>query len=209
MPQADRRAGFTLIEVVFAIVLGVMLIGGATVLYQQVRESALNALAKEKLMAVTIVVEEQEARNYELPKLDQLRVAWKTKRPDDYNLSPWGGSSPFADTDFIEGEENVIANKEIGGSLEGELFNGTGPDDRGRIYYFRRKPSDPGRPYLWLPELSVFEPSDRNAVYRMSGYGVAYLGPKGEQWFFVEGRGKTNAPGTGKNELPPGQIEEF
>ncbi len=89
----DKESGFTLIEVTLAIVIGVVVIAGATVLYNQAKTSAGNSKAQSKVMALQQVVEEYAANNYgTYPPVASVQSMWKRKRPDDYNISPWGGT---------------------------------------------------------------------------------------------------------------------
>lgn len=89
---ARDQQGFTLIEVTLAIVIGVVVIAGATVLYQQAKTSAGNSAMQSKLMAVGTMVEELSAKNYgRYPTADQLRSYYARQRPDDHLMSPWGG----------------------------------------------------------------------------------------------------------------------
>lgn len=87
-----RESGFTLIEVTLAIVIGVIMIAGATLLYNQAKTSAGNSRAQAKVIAASQVVEEFAANNNGMyPQTAQLRTLWPRKRSDDWNLSPWGG----------------------------------------------------------------------------------------------------------------------
>lgn len=88
--RAER--GFTLIEVTLAIVIGVVVIAGATVLYQQAKRSAGNTAAQQKTMALGAIIEAYAARAHDYPNHAQLRSIWKRTRPDDYMSNPWGGS---------------------------------------------------------------------------------------------------------------------
>ncbi|HEY9857530.1 MAG TPA: type II secretion system protein [Stenomitos sp.] len=193
MRQTKRNGGFTLIEVSLAIVVGLLVVAGAVVLFNQGRASAQNSAAKEKLLAVSMLVEEIEQRNQALPNLSQLRTAWKTKRPDDYDKSPWGGTLTG---NWIDGKDTVGVNQEIGNGAGGTPHPGTSHADVGRIYYFRRDPAVSGRPYIWLDQLDQYAPDDDHSIDRVTDYGVTFLGTDGTQWYFVEGRGKTNTAGS-------------
>lgn len=197
MRQTERTAGFTLIEVSLAIVVGMTLLAGAVALFQQSKTSAQNSAAREKVNSLFMLVEELEVRSFELPRLEALKTAWKSRRTTDYNVSPWGGALSDPETRFIDGNEFVGDDVEIGHGANGTPHI-TSAADRGRLYYFRRDPAAVASRSLWLDELSVYGPADPASVFRMTGFGVACLGPDGQQWFFVAGHGKTNAPGTGR-----------
>ena len=88
------QSGFTLIEVTLAIVIGVVVIAGATVLYNQAKNGAANSAAQSKVGAAASVVEEFAAKNFgTYPDATQFASAWKRARPDDYANSPWGGQA--------------------------------------------------------------------------------------------------------------------
>ncbi len=93
----DRRKrlsgrGFTLIEVTLAIVIGVIMIAGATLLYNQSKISSGNSRAQAKVLALQQLVEEYAANNAgTYPTIESVRSLFKRKRPDDYLKSPWGG----------------------------------------------------------------------------------------------------------------------
>ncbi len=86
------QSGFTLIEVTLAIVIGVVVIAGATVLYNQAKASAANTAAQGKVNAAAATVEEFTAKNFgKYPSATQFIAAWTRNRPDDAGSSPWGG----------------------------------------------------------------------------------------------------------------------
>ncbi|MBM3268355.1 MAG: prepilin-type N-terminal cleavage/methylation domain-containing protein [Candidatus Sericytochromatia bacterium] len=107
------RAGFTLIEVTLAIVIGVIIIAGAVLVYNQAKASAGNSRAQSKVSALQQLIEESASANAgQYPsRLDDINVWWKKKRPDDWNKSPWGG---VIGTDFKPGDAdlgNGVANR--------------------------------------------------------------------------------------------------
>ncbi len=97
MAKRASSKGFTLIEVSLAIVIGVVVLAGAIAMYNQVRESAATGKMKEKVMAAAMIIEEitVQTGSYPNPTVveDQNRVIvkFKTARPDDCLMSPWGG----------------------------------------------------------------------------------------------------------------------
>ncbi|MNR92345.1 hypothetical protein D3C86_590350 [compost metagenome] len=91
MPRAKRtERGLTLIEVTLAIVIGIVVVGGATLLYRQAARSAGNVKAQNKTTALAVLVEEQFVKLNRYPTHDQLRKHWVRYR-DDALMSPWGG----------------------------------------------------------------------------------------------------------------------
>jgi prepilin-type N-terminal cleavage/methylation domain-containing protein len=92
--QATRKKkGFTLIEVTLAIVIGIVMIAGATLIYNQAKNSAGNSRASSKVVALQQVIEEFAAQNQGIypTSLRDINDLWIRKRPDDWNKSPWGG----------------------------------------------------------------------------------------------------------------------
>lgn len=98
MANRLRERGFTLIEVSLAIVIGIMLLAGVVVLYNQVRESVASGKMQQKVMSAAMVIEEivTQTGSYPNPTVveDQNRVIVKFQRalPDDCTMSPWGGN---------------------------------------------------------------------------------------------------------------------
>lgn len=86
------QSGFTLIEVTLAIVIGVVVIAGATVLYNQAKNSAASSAAQSKVNAAASTVEEFAAKNFGVyPSATQFASIWRRARVDDIASSPWGG----------------------------------------------------------------------------------------------------------------------
>lgn len=121
------ESGFTLIEVTLAIVIGVVVIAGATVLYNQAKNSAANSAAQNKVNAAAATIEEFAARNYgRYPTGAQLETIWVRNRPDDYNVSPWGGLAAVASSGILVGSnfekvEAPITNASGSGTIEYRL----------------------------------------------------------------------------------------
>ncbi len=89
---AKSQAAFTLIEVTLAIVIGVIMIAGAVLIYNQAKTSSGNSRAQAKVLALQQVVEEFASNNAgTYPTISDARALFKRKRPDDYLKSPWGG----------------------------------------------------------------------------------------------------------------------
>jgi len=91
--KKGRTRGFTLIEVTLAIVIGIIMIAGATLIYNQAKTSAGNSRAQAKVVSLQQLVEEYAAQSQGLypNSLTIVQALWSRKRPDDWNKSPWGG----------------------------------------------------------------------------------------------------------------------
>lgn len=98
MSRSKAAKGFTLIEVALAVTLGVVMLAGVIAIYNQVRESVATGKMKEKVMTAAAVIEEISAQSGSYPNptvaAEQNRAIakYQATRPDDYNISPWGGS---------------------------------------------------------------------------------------------------------------------
>ena len=105
--RTRKHGGFTLIEVTLAIVIGIIMIAGATLIYQQAKRSAGNSKANEKVLAFQSLVEQYAAQNSGIypTAVSDVNALWARQRPDDWNKSPWGGvlGSDFAPTDPTTG----------------------------------------------------------------------------------------------------------
>lgn len=110
-----KESGFTLIEVTLAIVIGVVVIAGATVLYNQAKSSAANSAAQGKVNAAASTIEEFAARNFgKYPDDAQFIAAWTRNRPDDIGLSPWGGAAGDGTADGSGTQAGVLVGTALG-----------------------------------------------------------------------------------------------
>src|SRR4051812_2125246 len=89
------RKGFTLVEVALAVAVGLIIIGGAVLGYNAVKDNASNSNARDRVLtAVSMVEEYASANGGRYPSAGTtFTTMWKSKRPDDYNSSPWGGTT--------------------------------------------------------------------------------------------------------------------
>ena len=114
-----QKKGFTLIEVTLAIVIGIIMIAGATLIYNQAKTSAGNSRAQAKVVALQQLVEEFAAQNQGIypAVLSDVNALWKRKRPDDWNKSPWGGltGTAYAPTDPTAG--NGVGNVQAANTI--------------------------------------------------------------------------------------------
>ncbi|MDB5096174.1 MAG: hypothetical protein JWM80_595 [Cyanobacteria bacterium RYN_339] len=91
-----RLPGFTLVEVALAVAVGLIIIGGAVLGYNAVKDNARNANARERVLQAATVIEEYASVNggrYPVGGNDDFNRMWRRKHSDDYNISPWGGST--------------------------------------------------------------------------------------------------------------------
>lgn len=131
--KTGNEAGFTLIEALLVITIGTVLLSSGTVLYNQYRQSVGDSAAYEKVVALQSCVEGLYAINKQTyPDNTTLSNYWQGKRPQDYNLSPWGG---------LAVKVTVTDNHVLGGSAAGVVPNPTA-GDYGVLYYWHTTPEN-------------------------------------------------------------------
>ncbi len=92
MPRGEGQRGFTLMEIILVIVIGVTLLFSATVIFNVARNSAATSRARDKVLALQSLVEQvASAQAGTYPDMIQLPQLWAQHRPTDYDVSPWGG----------------------------------------------------------------------------------------------------------------------
>ncbi len=101
------RKGFTLVEVALAVAVGLIIIGGAVLGYNAVKDNASNSNARNRVLSAVTMIEEYSAANAgQYPASaaagGPFSTMWQAKRPDDKALSPWGGTTGNAVTGVLE-----------------------------------------------------------------------------------------------------------
>lgn len=101
--------GFTLIEVILAIVVGIIVLTFGMVTYDQIKVNAGNSKMQQKVLAVTTIVETFNARTGRYPNARvwnnyEISTLYKAQRPDDYLMSPWGGQ---VGSDLLNANEGI------------------------------------------------------------------------------------------------------
>lgn len=188
MTFARKSRGFTLIEVALAIVIGVVLITGAVLIYNQAKNAAGNSRAQAKVASLQALVEDFLAQsNGDTPEVATLRALWRRKRPDDYNKSPWGGQlSPLeqngtATEGVIDGNDAQVDGSRLASHILSASSGGKGgtirePGWTGVLLYYRFYP-DASDYFIW--------DETRQQVVRVKYYAVATSNALGERWFYV------------------------
>lgn len=92
-PRRARR-GFTLIEVAFVVVLGLIILTGTITAYNANKAQAAGAAARKRVQVAQTVIEEFAATNGVAPTSgsSQFSTMWAAKHPDEAVVSPWGGT---------------------------------------------------------------------------------------------------------------------
>ena len=101
------RKGFTLVEVALAVAVGLIIIGGAVLGYNAVKDNASNSNARNRVLSAVTMIEEYSAANagqYPVSAAagGPFQTMWQAKRPDDKALSPWGGATGDATDGVLE-----------------------------------------------------------------------------------------------------------
>jgi len=212
-PKGDKQVrtrkiakGFTLIEVTLAIVIGIIMIAGATLIYNQAKVSAGNSRAQAKVASLQSLIEQYMARADGLaPDITALRALWQRTRPDDFNKSPWGGVCNPCGTD--QNQSNVPALGILDGSVltpdsnEMTTTGGLGAEKKARgpndgQASFTGAPTGVMLYYRWpnAGNYGLWDESKRAPVWGKT-YAVASTNQVGERWFFV----RTNTGGAGES----------
>jgi Type II secretory pathway, pseudopilin PulG len=174
MPRAKRtERGLTLIEVTLAIVIGIVVVGGATLLYRQAAVSAGNVKAQNKTAALAVIVEEQFVKLNRYPTHDQLRKHWLKYR-EDALLSPWGG--PIGSLGQGDAQGIVMSADPFTAPWEADRYYN--PDYAGTIAYMVAANGTEGK------DVTEYE-SGRTRTYR--GYVIAIWNQDGHDPCFVAG----------------------
>lgn len=104
LPRRRSRAGFTLVEVALAVAVGLVILAGAVTGYNAVKDNAASAFARRKVNTGAAVVIEYSAANFgRFPASvagstgGEFSTMWQRKFPQEYNISPWGGTTSEAD----------------------------------------------------------------------------------------------------------------
>lgn len=105
------RKGFTLVEVALAVAVGLIIIGGAVLGYNAVKDNASNSNARNRVLSGLTMIEEYAAANGgQFPASNaaatggSFTTMWAAKRADDKATSPWGGT-----TGAIDGVDEAAA----------------------------------------------------------------------------------------------------
>ncbi|MEB3187083.1 MAG: hypothetical protein VKP72_06560 [bacterium] len=92
-------SGFTLIEAILVITIGIVIVTSGTILYRQYSESVGTSNALDKVMALQETVEYLAATDpsaeVAYPDQPTLERLWVVKRPNDAYSSPWGGLTAY------------------------------------------------------------------------------------------------------------------
>ncbi len=102
-PGGARR-GFTLIEVAFVVVVGLIILAGVITAYHANKAQAGGAAARQRLQLAQTVIEEFQAQTGSPPVSGsgQFSTMWSTRYPDQATISPWGGTTANPTTGVSE-----------------------------------------------------------------------------------------------------------
>ena len=208
MSLGSRRLarGFTLMEVMLVLIVGAALLGGGTLLYNQLRENAGAAAANTKALQLQGLVEKLVASNGgDLPTATALRAAWEKSR-SDFQTSPWGAKAQCRSsdntnlvTDTSSCYDGIRLKTVCLTAAESRCFdNDTIAGDSGVLVYLRYA----DRQGRFRTFLDVWDNTQKLYVHT-SRFAVAAENPDGRQFYFVHGPPDLAAD-TGRPRAPDG-----
>ncbi len=231
MSRRVRARGFTIIEVTLAIVIGIILIAGATLIYNQAKLAAGNSRAQAKVSSMQTIIEQYISQLDGIPpSVEAVRAFWEKGRAEDFNKSPWGGTcTPCAAVTGTQISIPTMGNVPSAGTYEtkGVLDgNSLSPDNGDLTNAIISNPSpgnnEPPKPSLRGPTDASYTGAASGIMiyYRFAdarpygiwdesrrdliwgkSYAVAITNTGGERWYFVQ---MNRAGGAGSNPLNVG-----
>jgi prepilin-type N-terminal cleavage/methylation domain-containing protein len=181
------RKGFTLVEVALAVAVGLIIIGGAVLGYNAVKDNAANSNARDRVLTAVSMVEEYASANsgkYPTAGQNTFLTMWKAKRPDDYNSSPWGGLAAGSNgvdeaSSAFTGSSASPASATVTGAVTGIGTAGTAdPTKASDMVYMQISTATP-----WA-SITAFSTSSAVAV---KNYAVGIFDKNGQPWWDVKG----------------------
>jgi len=194
------RKGFTLVEVALAVAVGLIIIGGAVLGYNAVKDNAANSNARDRVLTAVSMVEEYSSANggrypsnpatatsvATTAQLGTFTTMWKNKRPDDYASSPWGGAAggPYGSdectttTGFAGNAASSSATAVSSTSLTGLYAASSTPAQAADMMYMNIASAAP-----WA---SITAYSTSSAVV-VKNYAVGIFDKNGVAWWDVKG----------------------
>ncbi|HEY9898335.1 MAG TPA: type II secretion system protein [Pantanalinema sp.] len=185
----SSQGGFTLLEIGLALGIGIIIAASVTVFYNQTRDNAGDAAMRQRLGSLQAVVETLYSAQGQSPSLTDVQDAWKARRPEDYNKSPWGGD--IAVTAASAGAVPVLGDLQSGGDVNVDLdAKGVipyGQESRmtaGGLYYYRltdsQGPNASATGSVW--------DQTRKMQVPITGYGLAGLKSANKHYMVTSGR---------------------
>lgn len=167
-------------EVGLTITVGTVLAAAGVLAYLHARDAAGDAIARQKVADLQLMVEDHYTRYSSFPTVAALRDIWATTRTDGMK-SPWGGPVVNPQNQPIEGFDDpsklVPANpaRTVGSASE---EYGAGSRFNNLIYHRYQVPGAPPEP-PW----QVWDAGAKGYV-SVSGYSVS-INKKGRTFFFI------------------------
>jgi len=228
--RKSARRGFTIVEVTLAIVIGIILIAGATLIYNQAKQAAGNSRAQAKTSSMQSIVEQFLARSDGVPPdVLAVRAMWEKARSEDFNKSPWGGQCIPCAAGVTQNSVQVMGNVpsagayEVKGVLDGNtltpdqtdinnaIISNPSPGNNEPPKPSLRGPTDPSYTgsaagvmiyyrFMDARPYGMWDESRRDLIWG-KGYAVAITNTGGERWYFIQ---MNRAGGTGASILNVG-----
>ncbi len=182
MVLARARAGFTLVEVAFTVAVGLIILGGAVTGYNAVKDTAASANARRKVDFAGATVVEYAAANFgryptSVPGASggEFTAMWSRKRPEDYNVSPWGGTTG----DIADG---VV---ELAPFNDGTTDPATAPDKSAVLALDSSQAANIVYVHITGPTFVRLTPLSNPTATLNKGFVVSIYDRVGQPWFHV------------------------
>jgi type II secretory pathway pseudopilin PulG len=175
-----RYAGFTLVEVALAIAVGLIIIAGSVIMYNATKDMAASSNARERVnKANTLIVEYASANNGLYPPSaaagGQFTTMWKLKNPDEYNSSPWGGTT--GDVNSGVSEMNPIT--------DGTLDPATAPNHAADLTVDGSKAANLIYVQIQNNRFAKLQQFSNPTAITAKGYAVSIYDRTGNPWFHL------------------------
>ena len=180
--NARARAGFTLVEVALTVAVGLIILGGAVMGYNAVKDSAASANARRKVDLAGATVVEYAAANFgryptSVPGATggEYSAMWVRKRPEDFNASPWGGQT--GDT-----ADGVI---ELAPVTDGTTDPATAPDKSGLLLTDDTQAANIIYVQIVGATYARFKPLSSSDLSLSKGFVISIHDRLGQPWFHL------------------------
>lgn len=188
------RKGFTLVEVALAVAVGLIVIGGAIVGFNSVRENAQNSAARQKVDAAVAIVESVAASNNQMYPASNpattntttnigdgiLSQTW-VKQRQDFGANPWGGPTGDVNdgvTEIAPAAFGTATQLTTPGATASVTMGGAVPANAGNLIY----QSATGTQWGTVTDASI----GQNKVVK--GYVVSIYDKTGTPWYANGGK---------------------
>ena len=177
------RKGFTRVEVALAVAVGLIIIGGAVLGYNAVKDNASNSNARNRVLSAVTMIEEYSAANggkypASLAAGGPFTTMWGAKRPDDKALSPWGGATGAANG-VTELTAMTFGDTTAQTTNTEDFTEATGIGQAANLLYV--SDSGAGAPFCGITATST------SSAFGVKNYAIGIYDKAGTPWWDVKG----------------------